>query len=330
MSGLISKGHQPTRSLRRNETCDSGSSFSFGVTQGAIFCDRVAMMTRMNQDNPCKALRALLDRPGVLRSLGAHDVLTAMVIEQAGFELMFVGGFGVSASSHGLPDLNFLGMSEMAEVIRRMTARLSVPLIADGDTGYGDVHNVTRCAAEYASAGAAGMILEDQVFPKRCGHFDGKSVISASDMVAKHRAARRAVSDSDFVIVARTDARATHGLDDAIDRVLRYCDAGADVAFIEAPMSREELEAIAKRVPQPKLVNMLSFGKTPLLPAEELEQMGYKIVVAPIETLLVTVAAVRELAEALLKRGETAPLEEKMVSFDEIKRVLGLDGYLSS
>ena len=211
-----------------------------------------------------------------------------------------------------------------------MTARLSVPLIADGDTGYGDVHNVTRCAAEYASAGAAGMILEDQVFPKRCGHFDGKSVISASDMVAKHRAARRAVSDSDFVIVARTDARATHGLDDAIDRVLRYCDAGADVAFIEAPMSREELEAIAKRVPQPKLVNMLSFGKTPLLPAEELEQMGYKIVVAPIETLLVTVAAVRELAETLLKRGETAPLEEKMVSFDEIKRVLGLDGYLSS
>jgi len=292
------------------------------VPLGAI----MASMT--TQKNTCKTLRALISNPGVIRSLGAHDVLTALLVEQAGFETVFIGGFGTSASLYGLPDLNFLGMNEMAEAVRRMATRLSVPLIADGDTGYGDLHNVVRCVSEYENAGAAGMILEDQVFPKRCGHFDGKSVIPTEDMVRKHKAARRAARDPDFIIIARTDALAPNGLDDAVDRVLRYCDAGADVAFIEAPVSREELEIIAKRVPMPKLVNMLSFGKTPLLPAEELEQMGYKIVVAPIESLLVTAKAIRELAEVFRKTGETGPVEDKMVSFDEIKGVLGVEKYL--
>jgi methylisocitrate lyase len=227
------------------------------------------------KDKKKKQLRELLRRPGIIRSMGAHDVLTAVLMEKAGFEMAFIGGFGTSASLYGLPDLNFLGMTEMAEAVRRMAERISVPLVADGDTGHGDLHNVMRCVREFENAGAAGMILEDQVFPKRCGHFEGKQVISRDEMVLKLKAAVEAKIDPEFVLVARTDAREPGGIDDAIDRVNAYCEAGADVAFVEAPVSLEELELVAQRVPYPKLANMLTFGKTPILPAGDLEKMGY-------------------------------------------------------
>ena len=203
-------------------------------------------------NRPTRRLRELLDRPGIVRSLGAHDVLTAVLIEQAGFESVFIGGFGTSASLYGLPDLNFLGMMEMADAVRRMASRVSIPVIADGDTGHGDLPNVMRCVVEFEAAGAAGVILEDQIFPKRCGHFEGKQVIPAEDMVLKFKAAVRARRDPDFLLIARTDAREPLGLDEAIDRVNRYCDVGADVAFIEAPLSMAELEAICRkrRAPQ--------------------------------------------------------------------------------
>src|SRR5918996_5076111 len=193
-------------------------------------------------------LRDLMAKPGMIRSLGAHDVLTALLIEQAGFESVFIGGFGTSASLYGLPDLNFLGMTEMAEAVRRMAHRVSIPVIADGDTGHGDLHNVMRCVAEFEGAGAAGIILEDQVFPKRCGHLEGKKVIPAEEMVLKFKAALSARQDPDFFFIARTDARETNGLDEAIDRINRYCDTGADMAFIEAPLSIAELETICRRV----------------------------------------------------------------------------------
>jgi methylisocitrate lyase len=167
------------------------------------------------------------------------------------------------------------------------------------------------------------------VFPKRCGHFEGKRVVPTEEMVLKLRAALRSRRDADFVIVARTDAREPNGIDDAIDRVNRYCDAGADVAFVEAPLSVGELEAVARRVPAPKLVNMLPFGKTPILAAPELEAMGYKIVVAPIETVLVTARAVMEAAGAFLREGHTRALSDRMVSFAEIKDILGVEEYLS-
>ncbi len=278
---------------------------------------------------PAHKLRTLLDAPGVISSVGAHDVLTALILERAGFETVFMGGFGASASLYGLPDLNYLGMSEMADALRRMASRLSVPVIGDGDTGYGGVHNVMRCVQEFERAGAAGMILEDQVFPKRCGHFEGKSVIDVDEMVRKFRAAVRARQDSDFVFVARTDARATHDLDTAIERVNRYCDAGADVAFIEAPTSVGELEEICRRVPHPKLVNMLSFGKTPILSAAELEQMGYKIVVAPIASLLLLTRAIQDLASSFRSDGHARSLFDRMASFDELKELLGLDEHLA-
>ncbi len=274
-------------------------------------------------------LRQLLQQPGIIRSLGAHDVLTAMLIEQAGFETVFIGGFGTSASLLGLPDLNFLTMSEMADAVRRMSARLSVPLIADGDTGHGDLHNVVRTVQTFAAAGASGVILEDQVSPKRCGHFEGKQVIPAEEMAMKIRAACRARPDSDFVIIARTDAREPLGLEEAIRRVNLYAEAGADVCFIEAPLTVQELERIPSEVPYPLLVNMLWGGKTPVLSVKELEQMGYKIVVCPIESLLVSAFAVRDLIQTFARDGRVDALNGRMMSFGEIKQVLGVDEFLS-
>jgi 2-methylisocitrate lyase-like PEP mutase family enzyme len=280
-----------------------------------------------NRNLPGK-LRELLAQPGLIRSMGAHDVFTALILEEAGLECLFLGGFGASASGHGLPDLNFLGVGEMAEATRRMTARVSVPLIVDGDTGHGDLHQVARCVAELERAGAAGIILEDQESPKRCGHFEGKRVIPASEMLLKWKAALGARAHPDLVFIARTDARGPNGLDDAIDRANRYCEAGADLAFIEAPVSRDELEAIARRVRHPTLVNLLSFGKTPLLPAKELEQLGFKLAVLPIETLLVAGKAIRELAEAFLRDGDARRLESRLMTFEEVQRVLGVEAFL--
>lgn len=276
-----------------------------------------------------RKLRQLMEQPGIIRMLGAHDVLGAVIVEQAGFESVFIGGFGTSASMLGLPDINFLGLTEMVEATRRMCQRVSIPVLADADTGHGDLHNVMRCVREFEQAGAAGIILEDQAFPKRCGHFGGKQTIPGEEMVLKFKAAVAARRDPDFVFVARTDARETHDLDEAIDRVNAYCEAGADFAFIEAPLSVEELEIICKRVPHPKFVNMLAFGKTPILSASELEQMGFKLVVAPIDSVLLAAKSMHAMADAFMRDGHTQSLADDMVDFEEIKRVLGLQGYLS-
>jgi len=278
--------------------------------------------------NSTSQLKELMQKPGIIKMLGAHDVLTAVLVEQCGFDSVFIGGFGTSASLYGLPDLNFLGMTEMVDATRRMTHRLSIPVIADADTGHGDLHNVMRCVNEFEGAGAAAIILEDQVFPKRCGHFGGKEVISADDMVKKFKAAVDARENNDFLFIARTDSRETDGLDVAIDRINRYCDAGADIAFIEAPLSINELEEICKRIDYPKFVNMLAFGKTPILSVAELEEMGFKMMVAPIDSVLLTAHAMREMAEVFKRDGHTKNMANIMVGFDEIKDILGLSDYL--
>ena len=272
------------------------------------------MGVNMMSTRPTGRLRELLAAPGIIRSLGAHDVFTALIVERAGFETVFIGGFGTSASMLGLPDLNFLTMTE-------------IPVIADGDTGHGDLHNVQRTVATFERAGASGILIEDQVAPKRCGHFEGKQVIPAEEMVRKLKAALRAREDPDFVMVARTDAREVLGLREAIDRVNRYGDAGADVVFIEAPLSEEELDEIPRVVRFPLLVNMLTGGKTPILPVSQLEQMGYKIAVCPIESLLVTAHAMQRLVETLKQTGRVDQTEG-MVSFAEVKEILGVEEFL--
>ena len=275
-----------------------------------------------------RRFRELLKQPGVIRSLGAHDVFTARLIELAGLETVFIGGFGTSASLLGLADVGFITLTEMADAVRRMAQRVSIPVVADGDTGHGDLHNVVRTVREFERAGAAGILLEDQVSPKRCGHFEGKQVIPTDEMVLKLRAALDARRDPDFVIIARTDARAVEGIDGAIRRACRYGETGADVCFIEAPQSRQELERIPREVSFPLLVNMLTGGVTPILTAPELGRMGYKIVVCPIESLLVTGTAMRKLIDRLLTTGRVDLAPEEMMTFQEVKTVLGLDDVL--
>jgi len=272
-----------------------------------------------------RQLRDLLAGSSIIRSLAPHDAFTAKVMEQAGLPLLFLGGFGASASAFGLPDLGLLGLAEVAEAARRMVAAVNIPVIVDGDTGYGAVPNVIRTVREFERAGAAGMLLEDQVFPKRCGHFAGKQVIPADEMLIKLKAALNARRDPDFVVIARTDARAIEGLDAAIDRANRYAEAGADVIFVEAPQSVDELTRIAREIPKPQLANMLVGGATPIVSASDLQQMGFKIVVSPVESLAVTAFAVRQLADAMLGDGRVDGLADRMWSFAQMKQLLGVE-----
>ena len=272
---------------------------------------------------PAARLRALLARPGLVRALVPHDAFTARVVEQAGAELLFLGGFGAAASAHGLPDLGLLSAAEMAECVRRITARVSIPLIADGDTGHGNGSSVAWTVRQFEAAGAAGILLEDQLEPKRCGHFAGKQVVPVATMLDRLHAALDARCCSDFVILARTDARASEGLDSAIDRANRYAETGVDLGFVEAPQTVEELIRIAREVPLPQLANMLPGGMTPLLPLPELEEIGFKVAVDPTSTLALTGFAVRAFAQAWL--GDGLPVGDAgRLSFDEIKAVVGV------
>lgn len=280
-----------------------------------------------NPESPAQ-FRRLLTRSGIVPTMAVHDVFTGLIAEQSGIEAVFMGGFGASASLLGLPDLNFLAMSEMADAIRRMTSRLRIPVIADGDTGHGDLHNVVHTVESFENAGAAGILLEDQVMPKRCGHFAEKQVIPIDDFVRKIKTAVAARRNPDFTIFARTDARQMHGLDDAIDRVNRCYEVGADVAFVEAPQSEAELAEIPRRVRAPLFANMLTGGVTPILSVAELGRLGYQLAVAPIESLLVTAKAMRDLCAAWKDTGRVDHLANEAMSFDEIKDLLGVDRYL--
>jgi 2,3-dimethylmalate lyase len=270
-------------------------------------------------------MRQLLAGSQIIRSFAPHDVFTARVLEDAGIEMLFLGGFGVSASVLGIPDVGLTTLTEMTEAVRRMADRLTVPLIADGDTGHGDLHNVARTVRDFERAGASGMLLEDQVAPKRCGHFSGKQVIPADEMLDKLKTALDTRVDPDFVIIARTDARAIEGLDAAIERANLYGEAGGDVCFVEAPQSTDELARVARDVPFPQLANMLPGGVTPILSADELQKLGFNIVVDPVGPLLATGHVMKTLAEAMLNDGRVDHLASQMLGFDEVKQLLGLD-----
>lgn len=260
--------------------------------------------------------------------MAVHDVFTGLIAQQAGIEAIFMGGFGTSASMLGLPDLNFLSASEMADAIQRMTSRVKIPVIADGDTGHGDLHNVVHTVESFENVGASGILLEDQVMPKRCGHFAEKQVIPTEDFVRKIETAVATRKDSDFAIFARTDARQMNGLDDAIDRINRCRDVGADVAFVEAPQSEDELREIPGRVNYPLFANMLTGGVTPILSVPELGELGYKLAVAPIESLLVTAKAMQDLCKEWKEKGRVDHLANDAMSFADVKELLGVQRYL--
>lgn len=226
-------------------------------------------------------LRRMLAEPGIIVAPGAYDGISARLIENAGFRAMYLTGAGTAASVLGQPDLGLTTLTEMATHAAHLAACVSLPIIADADTGYGNALNVVRTIREYERAGVAGCHLEDQVFPKKCGHISGKAVIPATEFAEKIRAAAENRSDPDFVIIARTDARAVTGLDDAIERANLYREAGADVIFFEAPQSVAEIERVAREVKAPLLCNLAAGGKTPLMTSSDLEKLGYKIVIYP-------------------------------------------------
>jgi len=272
-----------------------------------------------------KILRQLLNQPGIIRAPGAYDAWSARLIEMAGFPAVYLTGYGVSASVLGRPDIGLLSMTEMVTQAKNIAAAVDIPVIADGDTGYGGTLNVVRTVFEYERAGVAAIQLEDQVFPKRCGHMEGKQLIAREEMVSKIKAAVYARKNNEFVIIARTDARAVSGFDDAAARAQAYVAAGADVLFFEAPQSQEEMEKIASLVNVPLLANMVEKGKTPFLPAQELEKMGFKIVIYPVSCLYTATKAMQDVLAGLKENDSTLQYVDRMVDFPEFNRIINLE-----
>jgi len=271
-------------------------------------------------------LRGLLAQPDLLVAPGAYDALSARLIAQAGFPAVYMTGFGTAASTLGQPDVGLLTMSEMVSRAAALAAVVGDrPLIADADTGYGNPINVRRTIREYERAGVAAVHIEDQIWPKKCGHMEGKQVIPVDEMVQKIRAAVDARQDPDFVIIARTDANAVYGLADALHRGRAYREAGADVIFIEAPRSIEELRTIAQAFPDvPLLYNWAESGKTPLLSLEEIHALGFKLVIFPVSLLFAATRTLLDLLE-LLKQGQTpTAFAEHTVTFTHFTDQIGL------
>jgi 2,3-dimethylmalate lyase len=270
-------------------------------------------------------LRELLNSGQTIVAPGAFDPLAARLVEEAGFAAVYMTGFGTSAALLGRPDVGLLTMTEMADSAGRIAACVDIPLIADADTGYGNPLNVIRTVGAYEAAGVAGLHIEDQVAPKKCGHMEGKLVIGADEMAQKVRAAVDARTDPDFVIIARTDARAVEGLDSALDRARRYRDAGADALFIEALVAEAEIEAAAAAFPDvPLLFNWAEGGKTPPVSLDRLTELGYRIVIFPIGTLLAATAAMRRILKEIATAGTPASLLGELPTFGEFTDFIGL------
>jgi 2-methylisocitrate lyase-like PEP mutase family enzyme len=273
------------------------------------------------------ALRQLLKGDDVVVAPGVYDGLSARLARHAGFAAVYATGGGI-ARSMGYPDLGLLGLSEVVERLAEIVEHAGVPVIADADTGYGNALNVRRAVREFERAGVAGLHLEDQTFPKRCGHLDDKSLVPVAEMVGKLRAARDAAGDADLVLIARTDAIAVEGLDAALERAHAYAEAGADVLFVEAPTSEAQIETIARRLPAPKLLNMFEGGKTPLVDLGRLRALGYRIVIIPSDLQRAAIRAMQDVLAAIKRDGNSRNVADRMVSFTEREAIVGTADYL--
>lgn len=279
-----------------------------------------------DRGTPRARLRELLGAGEPLVAPGAYDALSARLVEQAGFSAVYMTGFGTTASLIGRPDVGLLSGSEMVDNAARIVSAVDVPVIADADTGYGNAINVLRTVRAYEQAGVAGIHLEDQVMPKKCGHLSGKSVIAKEEMVGKVRAAASARSDEDFLLIARTDAAAASGLDDAIDRAEAYAEAGADVLFVEAPTDEAGVARIAGELRDvaPLVFNWAEGGRTPALALERIAELGFSLVLFPIGTLLAATAGMRALLSTLRADGTPAAALPDLPSFGEFTDLIGL------
>jgi 2-methylisocitrate lyase-like PEP mutase family enzyme len=268
-------------------------------------------------------LRMLLARPGAALVPGVADALSARLVEEAGFGVCYLSGAAVANAQFGVADVGLITATEMVEQARRVVAATALPVLVDGDTGYGNPLNVMRTVADLERAGAAGVQLEDQTTPKRCGHFDGKEVITTEEMVQKIRAAMAARTDDQFVIVARTDAAATLGLDAALERARAYAAAGADVLFVEAPPSEEALRRVCAEVPSvPHLVNMVEGGATPILPRQVLEEMGFRLILYANLLLRATALGAQRALVHLAEHGDSDGIQEDILSWPERQRLV--------
>lgn len=268
-------------------------------------------------------LRTLLDRGGLIIAPGVYDGLSARIAEAAGFAALYVSGGAISRGM-GYPDIGLVTQTEMAKRLEEIRAVTALPLIVDADTGYGNALNVIRTVRAYGRAGAAALHLEDQVEPKRCGHYEGKQIVEVHEMVQKIRAARAARENPDLLLIARTDARAVLGLEEAITRGNTYAEAGADVIFVEAPQSLEEIERIAREIHTPLLINMFWGGKTPLVPPVRLAELGYRLMIVPSDLQRAAIHAMQRAAVVLRQQGNTATIADEMASFAEREQVIGL------
>jgi 2,3-dimethylmalate lyase len=274
--------------------------------------------------NPRQRLRALISRPGYTMAPGAYDTLTARLVEQAGFEAVYLTGGGYSRAN-GYPDLGLLTLSENVRFIGLTVEAVDIPVIADADTGYGNAINVIRTVREYEKSGVAGFHIEDQVSPKKCGHYEGKEVIGLAEMVGKIHAAVDTRRDEDLVIIARSDARAVEGLQASIDRVNAYLEAGADVGFVEAPQNIEELRTVARQVKGPALVNVFEGGKTPMVPASALEAMGFRLGIYPSQTHRAAIRAAQRVLAVLKEDGDTSRIASDLATFQEREDAVGTE-----
>ena len=267
------------------------------------------------------------DKKRIIVLPGVFDALSARIAEQVGFEAMFQTGYGSAAALLGMPDYGFLNAGETIDNARRIIRSVNVPVLVDVDTGYGNPLSVWRLVRDLESLGAKGIFLEDQVWPKRCGHMTGKDVISKNDYISKLKAALEARKSKDFIIVARTDARAPLGIDEAIKRGKEYRKIGADVIFVEAPKTVDELKKIADEIDAPLVANMIEEGVTPNLSANELLKMGYRIAVFPLSGLYAAAFAIREVFTELRKTGATKQGRKMMVTFKEFNKLVDLQRY---
>ena len=273
-------------------------------------------------------LKALLNSGQITVAPGAYDGLSARLVEQAGFPAIYASG-GAIARSGGVPDLGLLSLTAIADRLASMADVVGVPIIADADTGYGNALNAQAAARAFERAGIAAFHLEDQTFPKKCGHYDDKSLVPTKEMVAKLKAVRDALHDTDFVVIARTDAIAVEGFSAALDRAAAYLEAGADVSFVEAPTSEAEIAEIAKRLPGWKLINMFEGGKTPLLPVARLQALGYQLVIIPSDTQRAAIKAMQRVLAAIARDGSAASMRGDMASFAEREAIVDTAAYLA-
>jgi 2,3-dimethylmalate lyase len=271
-----------------------------------------------------RRLRDLIAARDTLVLPGAHDALSALIVEKEGFDAVFVGDYNASAVLLGRPDYGLVTVAEMVDVAQRITRATDLPLVADAGAGFGNVLNVVRTVEEYERLGAAGMTIEDQVFPKRCGHMEGKQVVPAVEMEAKIRAAARTRSDDDFVIIARTDAIATDGMAEAIERGRRYADAGADVFWPDAVPSLPDLERLVTEVPLPLQLGIVEGGKTPHLNIQTLTDMGVAIALCGVTTLYAMAGGIQAVLRCLREHGDTKPVLDRLVAFAEFNALVGL------